>query len=141
VRPIVYLHDPLQKWVEAPLIFLFGGVGYYALELFLRGRSHWSMALCGALCFYFFYRLNATYPRASLPARALIGAIFITTVELLAGCWLNLRLGLGIWDYSTQPFHFMGQICLSFSLVWFILCFPLSAVCRHIRCRIFYYDA
>ena len=49
------------------------------------------------------------------------GGALITTVELLAGLLLNVRLGLNIWDYSSIPCNFMGQICLPFSLLWVIL--------------------
>ena len=140
MKPILYVHNPLQKWVEGSFVLLCGGVAYYGLELLMRGYSHWSMALCGAICFYFIYRVNAMYPHTLLPVRALYGALFITTVELIAGCWVNLRLGLNVWDYSNLPFHFMGQICLLYSLIWFLLCFPLSPLCRLIRRRVFLSD-
>ena len=44
-----------------------------------------------------------------------------STAELVAGLILNVWLGLGIWDYSTMPLNFMGQICLPFCLLWVLL--------------------
>ena len=140
MKSTVYCYNPLQKWVEAFFVLLCGGVCYYALEIAIRGYSHPSMALCGAICFYFIYRINVFYPRALLPLRALYGAIFITTVELITGYIVNLRMGLNVWDYSDLPFHFMGQICLSYSLIWFLLCFPLCGISRLIRRRVFLSD-
>ena len=52
----------------------------------------------------------------------------VTFVEFCAGCVLNLWLGLDIWDYSDIPFNLLGQICLPFSLVWWVLCFLFIVV-------------
>lgn len=132
-----FRNAPLQRMIEAPPVLLCGGVLYYSLELLWRGRSHWSMALCGALCFWLLYCINRLYPRVSLPLRALAGAVTITAVELIAGCILNIGLGLKVWDYSEMPLHFLGQICLPFSLIWFLLCFPVSALSYLIRRLLF----
>ena len=135
-----FRNAPLQRLVEAPLVLLCGGVLYYGLELLWRGRSHWSMALCGALCFWFLYCMNRAYSRVPLPLRALTGAAVITVVELFAGCLLNIGLGLGVWDYSEMPLNFLGQICLPYSVVWFLLCFPVSGLSYLIRRGIFLAD-
>ena len=50
-----------------------------------------------------------------------ICTVAITATEFIAGCILNLWLGLGIWDYSNVPFNILGQVCLAFSGVWFAL--------------------
>lgn len=137
MKIVPYTHNSYQKAVEAPLILLCGGVLYYGMEVLQRGFSHWSMALCGAVCFYFLYRLNATYHRVPLPLRALAGAVFITAVELFAGCLFNLGMGLAVWDYSELPLNFLGQICLPYSIIWFLLCFPAAGLTRLIRRRVF----
>ena len=130
-----------NKWqtaVETPFVLLCGGVLYYATEVLARGYSHWTMAVCGAICFHFLYRLCRKHPRLPLPLRALAGGVFITVTELFAGCLLNLALGLQIWDYSDLPFHFLGQICLSYSIGWFLLSFLLCGLSRLIRRAVFY---
>ena len=55
-----------------------------------------------------------------MPAWAayLCGAAIVSAVELAFGLVFNVRLGMNVWDYSTVPFNFMGQICLRFSLIW-----------------------
>ena len=50
-----------------------------------------------------------------------LGTILITVFEFILGYILNIKLGLGIWDYSNIPFNIMGQICLPFSFLWFVL--------------------
>ena len=56
-----------------------------------------------------------------LPIRATICALFITAIELIFGIFDNLIMGWQVWDYSEMPLNFMGQICLSFSLYWYLL--------------------
>lgn len=45
--------------------------------------------------------------------------------------------GWNVWDYSDQPFNLLGQICLSYTLLWI----PLSAVAivldDFLRCLLF----
>ena len=97
-------------------IFLFfvGGSGYVGLELLWRGRSHISMFLAGGTCFLLLGKLD----RAKLSpfGKCLLGAATITAVELLMGLLFNRDYR--VWDYRKMPFHFMGQVCLYYSLLW-----------------------
>ena len=141
MKPIPYHpYNPLQKWTEAPLLWLFGGIGYCTLEILWRGYTHPTMAICGAVCFYCFYRFCEANPRAPILFRALIGTLIICTVELLAGCLFNIALGLNIWDYSRLQYHFLGQISLYSSVLWFLLCILLCGICRLIRRHVFLQD-
>ena len=99
-------------------IFLFslGGAGYVGLELLWRGRSHSSMFLAGGLCFLLLGELNRARPRLPWLLRGILGAGIITGVEFLTGLLVNR--GYAVWDYRNMPFHFRGQICLPFSLLW-----------------------
>ena len=95
-------------------LFLVGGFGYVGLELLWRGRSHISMFLAGGLCFLLLGQLDRT--RLSFSAKCLLGAVVITAVELLAGLLTNRDHQ--VWDYRQMPFNFLGQVCLSYSLLW-----------------------
>ena len=128
----------LLKW---SFLALSGGVLYYGLEVFYRGYSHWSMALCGALGLCGIYLLNQRLPRLSLPLRALLISLGITLMELVAGGILNLWLGWEIWDYSSLPYSFAGQICLPFSVLWFLLAVPACLLCKLIQRHVFLEDA
>ncbi len=133
--------SPASHLVKWSFLALTGGVLYYGLEVLYRGYSHWSMALCGALGLCGIYLLNQHLPRLSLPLRALLISFGITLMELVAGGILNLWLGLGIWDYSGLPYSFAGQICLPFSVLWFLLAFPACLLCKQIRRHVFLEDA
>ena len=74
------------------------------------------MFLAGGSCFLLLGRLDRTRPRLSWPFRALMGALIITSVELLAGLLFNRDYS--VWDYRGMPWNFYGQICLPFTLLW-----------------------
>ena len=48
----------------------------------------------------------------------LVGIIFATLVELIAGYLLDKLFHARWWDYSKEKFNFHGYICLSFSIIW-----------------------
>lgn len=108
-----------QKMV---ILLLIGGLIYYGIEVAWRGYSHWTMALVGGICFVVIGGINEFFPwTMPLALQGVIGACFITAMELVSGLILNVWLGLGIWDYSAIPLNFMGQICLPFGLLWILL--------------------
>lgn len=123
----IRLSPPTKAFSPLLLLFLFpvGAIGYYSLELAFRGRSHWSMAICGGLCICLIYAANRKASSLPLLIRALIGSAIITAVEFVAGCILNLWLGWGIWSYAALPFNLLGQIAPAFSALWFLLCIPV----------------
>ena len=94
-------------------MFCLGGGAYVALELLWRGRSHYSMFLAGGTCFLLLGMLR----RVKLPliAKAGLGALAITGVELIAG-WIFNR-DYAVWDYRALPLNFQGQICAMFTLL------------------------
>lgn len=111
------------------LLFAAGAVSYYTLEILFRGFSHWTMAICGGLCLCLIFEINRAFSTRSLLLRALLGALTITVVEFFTGCIVNLGLHWNVWDYSHLPFHIFGQISLTFSSLWFLLCIPICFGC------------
>ena len=95
-------------------LFLIGGSGYVGLEFLWRGRSHISMFLAGGVCFLLLGRIDRT--KFSPSGKCLLGAAAITAVELLTGLLLNRDYR--VWDYRRMPGNFLGQVCLSYSLLW-----------------------
>lgn len=121
----LFLRAPIRE----SALLLIGGLGYYGIEIAFRGRSHWSMAICGGVCLCAIYHMNRRLRHKPIFFRALCGALIITAVEFVCGCIVNLLLGWKIWDYSGMPYQLLGQICLPFSLLWAALCLPVCAVC------------
>ncbi len=115
---------------ELLLTFLTGAVVYYGLELLFRGRSHWSMAIAGGICFYLIYMTQRIFPSMPLVLGCIVGGVIITAVELGIGGIVNLRLGWGVWDYSDVPLNYKGQICLLFSMLWCFLSLPAIGLAR-----------
>lgn len=107
------------------VLALCGGCVYYAIEVMWRGYSHWTMAALGGICFVLIGGINELFTwEMPLALQGVIGAAIVTALELVSGIILNLWLGLGIWDYSNQPFNVLGQICPLFSILWI----PLAMV-------------
>ena len=116
----------MSGWKQSGILFFIGAGGYNLLELCWRGYTHWSMGLAGGICFALIYWTGIWHPHMCRLHRCLLGSGIITSVEFTFGCVFNLVLGWNIWDYSQQPFHFMGQICLLYSILWFLLCMPVT---------------
>ncbi len=116
----------MSKALKNLFLFSFGGIAYVLIELIWRGYSHRSMFVLGGLCFILLGLINEKYTQdIPLPVQMLIGTFIITVLEFISGCILNIRLGLNVWDYSDMPFNILGQICLPYMILWFLL----SPVC------------
>ncbi len=100
-------------------IFFIGAFGYCLLEILWRGYTHSSMGIAGGICLLGIYHISKL--RYSRIFKAMLSAVFITLTEFIFGIILNISLHLDIWDYSSTPLNFMGQICLPFSFLWFVL--------------------
>ena len=110
-------------------IFIIGAVGYALIELLWRGRTHWTMMVTGGICFMIIYALSKL-DKVPLAYKCALGALFITAVEFIVGCIVNRMLGWGVWDYSALEFNIMGQVCLLFSIIWYLICIPAFYLCR-----------
>lgn len=111
---------------EMIFVFLLGAFGYGLLELIWRGRTHYSMLVTGGLCFFIIYYVFLHCADKGILFKCLTGMIIITVTELLVGILVNKMLLLNVWDYSMLKYNFMGQICLLYSVLWFLLGIPLS---------------
>ena len=123
--------------MEQLLIFLIGASGYGIIELIWRGYTHWTMVLTGGVCFLLIFNVFMILEGKSPFTKALVGSLLITLIEFIAGMIINVKFGLGVWDYSDLPFNLYGQICLPYTLLWFALCFPLVYLCNYINQTLF----
>ena len=105
-------------------LFLVGGLAYCGIEMLWRGHTHWTMLIVGGLCFIFCGGINEWFDwNMPLWKQMLICAVGITAIEFVAGIILNIILQLNVWDYGNMPFNILGQVCLPFSFLWFLLSF------------------
>lgn len=119
-------------------LFAIGGFIYYMIEIVWRGHSALPMVLVGGLCFLFCGSINEFMGWDMLIWKQMLAcAVGITAIEFLSGYILNIILGLGIWDYSGVPFNILGQICLPFTVVWYILSLPAIVLDDYLRFWIF----
>lgn len=99
-----------------------GGSIYCSIELIQRGRTHWTMFIVGGLCFIACGLINEILSwDTSILLQMLICTIAITLIEFVSGCIINLWFNLGVWDYSNQPLNILGQVCLLYSFLWYLL--------------------
>lgn len=115
--------------------FLMGFFLYSLTEILLRGYTHWTMALTGGSIMALLYVIRLHSPLNVLRL-SLTGAIITTAVELPVGIFDNIIMHWHVWDYSDMPLNFMGQICLPFSCLWFVLCIPACFICSAISSRL-----
>lgn len=123
-----------MRAVRHLILFGAGGIVYVGIETLWRGYSHWTMFIVGGLCFVLLGSINEYYSYdMSLVRQMLIGACIVTMVEFLSGCIVNIWLGWNIWDYSDMPFNILGQICLPYTVLWFLLSGPAIILDDYLR--------
>lgn len=115
------------------VIFTIGAVGYCLLELLWRGRTHPSMALAGGMSFCLISVIQAKLKPLKFIYRCITSGLGITTIELAFGSIFNLWLKQSVWDYTTVPFNLLGQVCLTYTVLWCILSAPMLILTDIIR--------
>lgn len=108
------------------ILWFTGGLVYFYMEIAFRGYSHYSMLICGGICFVTVgYAGRSVLARirkaAAVPVIMLTGAAIITCVEFVTGIYVNIILGLNVWSYADIKYNLMGQICPLYSMLWSLL--------------------
>lgn len=79
------------------------------------------MFFAGGLCLALIALTDALTPKMRFFPKILLCGLIITAVEFIFGLLLNVILRLNVWDYRTEPYNFLGQICPSFSAIWVLV--------------------
>ena len=127
----------ITKRYELPCVFLIGGIVYMLLEITWRGFTHWSMGLCGGVCFLEIYLLEVYKANMGIWKKCILGSLFITLNEFVTGIIVNLIFKWNVWDYSGLMLNVLGQICLLYSMLWFLLCVPAFKIARLLKNSLF----
>lgn len=114
-------------------IFVFGAFAYGAIEILWRGYTHPAMLLLGGICLSFIYFFEIYLSNVNIFYRCLIYSLLITGAEFIFGAVLNLYLKLDVWDYSNVPFNILGQICLPYTTLWYLLSVVCCKICAAFR--------
>lgn len=124
-----------SKILKYLFLFLVGGFSYYFLEILFRGRSHYSMIICGGVCFILTGMLNQIIGfKMALISQMVISSLIITMVEFITGVIFNIWLNMNVWDYSDVPYNLFGQICLPYTILWMfvsLLCIFVDDLIRY----------
>lgn len=108
-----------KKISEGIFFATLGGSIYYGIEMIVRGFSHWSMFCVGGLVFLFciFQGIEMKW-KEGLCIQVLRALVVTVSLEFMTGIVFNKWMHKEIWDYSDQPFHLWGQICLPFMILF-----------------------
>lgn len=123
-----------MKLSQGLFAFLMGFFIYSLLEIVNRGYTHWTMSLTGGAVLAIMYSVNSRRTMTLIKS-CFIGAFVITAIEFAVGIFDNIVMDWNVWDYSDMPLNVLGQICLPFSVLWFLLCVPAFYLCRGIKER------
>lgn len=99
------------------------GMIYFTAEGFWRGWTNIAMLFVGGLCCTLIGLLDE-FPKLhklKIWQQCILGTVIILSIEFVSGVILNVWLKLHIWDYSNRWGNIMGQICIAYALLWFIL--------------------
>jgi len=80
------------------------------------------MLVAGGICFILIGLIDQVFSwDMALISQMVLSAGIITAVEFLVGLIVNVWLKLNVWDYSDMPYNIMGQVCLLYTNIWFLL--------------------
>lgn len=118
-------------------LFFIGSIVYMTMEIMWKGETHWTMGILGGICLIVIGLINELFSDIPILYQGFIGSIIITFLEYFSGMLLNVKLGLGIWDYSMLPWNVDGQVCLYFSIMWIFVSMFASLLDDAIRVKLF----
>lgn len=106
------------------------------IEMLWRGRTHWTMFIVGGACFVLVGLINEIFTwDMPLIRQQAISAVVITIIELLAG--LTVNCNYVIWDYRDVHLNIMGQVCMPYTILWFLLSLPAIVLDDYLRHWVF----
>ncbi len=112
----------VNRFIKYMILWGIGGLLFQIIEILSRGWTHWSMFILGGVCFVAMGGLNEFFSwKIPLPLQMLLSALITTILEFITGCVVNIWFGWNVWDYTNEPFNFLGQICIGASVIWFML--------------------
>lgn len=117
------------KKILSMLLWFWGGTVYFLLEVAYKSLTNhteaisWTMLVLAIFLTVPVERCGAQLPwKTPFIIQVLCCTALVTLAEFIAGCILNIWLGLGVWDYSNMWGNILGQICPQYTAIWLVLC-------------------
>ena len=110
--------------------FVLGCAIYPLIEIMYRGYTHYSMAIAGGIGLFLIYLTWENLQGKNIFFMALVSACLITLIEFIFGVIFNIFLGENVWSYSELPLNIMGQVCLAYSVLWYLSSIPIIYMCQ-----------
>jgi uncharacterized membrane protein len=125
------LYNTINIFQECLLVFFMVGIIYLFFEVawgtiknpdgFKTFKNLLAMFIVGGSLGVIANRITPLIKNLPEKVQYIITTFIILFVEFWAGILINKLLGWGNWDYSEYPLNFLGQICLPFAFLWFLL--------------------
>jgi uncharacterized membrane protein len=138
------MNKRLKRFVECILIFLSVGTFYYIIEVIYKGitsnnwHSHWTMFILSGAMGIVAMLLNDIFTyEIGILSQSFICTIICTTLEYFVG--INWNSDYSIWCYLDMPMNLDGQICLTFSCIWFVLFTIIIPILDYVEWKVFDY--
>ena len=78
----------------------------------------YGFGMLAVLIIAYFLPVNPQTQQVNAVLVFLVGMIFTTLIELIAGWILDKLFHARWWNYSSMPLNLNGYICLAFSIIW-----------------------
>ena len=115
------------------ILFGLGFYGYGLIEILWRGYTHPSMSLAGGIIFFIVPKIIEILKPYKMIYKCITCGILITFIELIFGLYFNIYLKIYVWDYSMFRYNFLGQICVTYSVLWCFLSLPIIYISDKIK--------
>lgn len=89
--------------------------------------------MTGGIALVLLYGVFIRIGEGALLFKCIVGAILITSLEFISGSIVNVGLKLNVWDYSHKRYQLYGQVCLTYSILWGLLCLPVALLVQAIH--------
>ena len=132
----------ISRIIQLIIVFLLSGTIYCIIEILFKGPergTHWSMfILAGLAGVVFIDGLNNVFSyEMDYLLQGIVCSVMITIWEYFTGNIFNLDYS--IWDYRNMPLNLDGQICLPFTLVWFLISMIFIPILDYVEWKWFKY--
>lgn len=91
--------------------------------------------LAGGLCLLLLFEVSQCMAAQNIFLQAAVGALGITLIEFCFGVVFNLWLQKNVWSYANEPFNLLGQVCLFYTCVWYLLALPVLFYFKPLKSR------